>query len=824
MPFRFQRPPDGAVAEPVVLRTDDLRDVPAIWWTPRGARPKVAVVAMHPKVDFTRHYTFQRLLAAGVGCLGARSRCEGDDTDCVHEDLLLDVAACVAWLKAARDVRHVVLLGNSGGGSLSAFYQAQAVLLPSERLARTPGGRPTALPTATMPPADGLILVAAHRGQGRVLLHAIDPAVVDEADPLATDPSLDLFAPENGFRPPPTWSAYRPAFLARYRDAQRARVARLDGHARALIARRDDPRARDLDPVMVVYRTMANPSYVSQDLDPSPRDYGSLISDRPDRANLGRLGFARTVTPEAWLSTWSGLSSRADLVANLPSVHVPTLIVHAARDRDIFPATDHAPISAALGAPDAMTRTLDARHYFEPEDPFATERPDVDALMDVIVPWIGERFGEARTGRRAAVLAAARALPGRALDWVRGRAGRDAVDRHPLARHWRFPPADRPPLQGGVRRTNLRSLAARPARFEHHLTVVGRIGAAQLEVTTASEPLPLAHANLSDEYALSLPTGDPLLERPTFLTLLSIVPVDPLADAWTEAGGDVGRIKHRAGDLVLHAHGLLHWPGRLRPPFDPPRFPPGLKRCGLGLVFCANEEVPPHPDRPLGVPPDRQDAVKAYADNVPFFLEDVRRGPPGTLARVGEVGLALVVRPAAIDAPRGAYVVVIEGEAPHFDGDLLWIPPGGRLDGAGLRRVLVASSERTDADPPPEAWERPPQSPMAPFEDGAPGALPLTLGPLHFVAEDDHQVRVEAAGRVAHLPRHWAARLLFRLPLHGFRLGYAETYGGLFWDDRDGASRLGVRGLDALDLPPADRLPTVDALYRALAPPHYRER
>jgi hypothetical protein len=41
----------------------------------------------------------------------------------------------------------------------------------------------------------------------------------------------------------------------------------------------------------------------------------------------------------------------------------------------------------------------------------------------------------------------------------------------------------------GVRRTNLRALAARPGRFEHHLVVVARAGDAQLEMATASEPL-----------------------------------------------------------------------------------------------------------------------------------------------------------------------------------------------------------------------------------------------------------------------------------------------------------------------------------------------
>ena len=88
---------------------------------------------------------------------------------------------------------------------------------------------------------------------------------------------------------------------------------------------------------MVVYRTMANPACVDASLDPSPRDYGSLLSERPDLMNYAALGLARTVTPRAWLSTWSGLSSNADLVANVARITEPTLIVHAERDREIRP-------------------------------------------------------------------------------------------------------------------------------------------------------------------------------------------------------------------------------------------------------------------------------------------------------------------------------------------------------------------------------------------------------------------------------------------------------------------------------------------------------
>ncbi len=50
-------------------------------------------------------------------------------------------------------------------------------------------------------------------------------------------------------------------------------------------------------------------------LDPSDRAYGSLWGTRPDWINYGAVGFGRVVSPEAWLSTWSALSSNATVAS-----------------------------------------------------------------------------------------------------------------------------------------------------------------------------------------------------------------------------------------------------------------------------------------------------------------------------------------------------------------------------------------------------------------------------------------------------------------------------------------------------------------------------
>jgi hypothetical protein len=144
---------------------------------------------------------------------------------------------------------------------------------------------------------------------------------------------------------------------------------------------------------MVVYRTMANLNYTDPSLDPSGRSQGSLLSDRPDLMNMQFMGFARVLTPEAWLSTWSGISSNASMLKNLPQLtDIPVLMVNATRDREIYPTGDAQAMWQAVAAKDKEFWQFDGEHYFEP--PFGSPTaPDVDRLMAQVVPWVMARVG-----------------------------------------------------------------------------------------------------------------------------------------------------------------------------------------------------------------------------------------------------------------------------------------------------------------------------------------------------------------------------------------------------------------------------------------------
>ena len=63
----------------------------------------------------------------------------------IHEDVLLDLAAAIKWLKEERGFTQIVLLGHSGGGSLMAYYQSQATTRTA-RAVHVHAGRRSARP------------------------------------------------------------------------------------------------------------------------------------------------------------------------------------------------------------------------------------------------------------------------------------------------------------------------------------------------------------------------------------------------------------------------------------------------------------------------------------------------------------------------------------------------------------------------------------------------------------------------------------------------------------------------------------------------------
>lgn len=335
---------------------------------------RTAVMIMHPRELLVTHYLVPYLLDAGCACWVQGGRAVGTDLRLEHETAIIDVAAGVVHLREL-GFERIVMLGNSGGAALFAFYNDQALNEPSARIDRSPGGRPTKLDRVQMPDVDGFIFVAPHPGQGILLMNAIDPSVTDEQDPTSADPSLYPFSAENGFREADQGGgSYSSAFLDRYKAAQRARVARIDAFAHEGIRRRmaarkaldgaQGPEALKayLTGIFNVWRTDADLRCFDLSLEPSDRRWGSVWGSNPLVSNVGSVGFARVCTPESWLSTWSGLSSNASFAQRGGSIQQPTLTIFYTGDNSVFPS-DADGIVASIASTDHQVHRIRGNHH-----------------------------------------------------------------------------------------------------------------------------------------------------------------------------------------------------------------------------------------------------------------------------------------------------------------------------------------------------------------------------------------------------------------------------------------------------------------------------
>jgi pimeloyl-ACP methyl ester carboxylesterase len=344
-----------------------------IYHRPAGPRPATAFIATHYNVDFSEHYLASFLAERGYGFLGWNTRFRGNEAHFLLDHALAEIGVGVRWLREQAGAQRVVLLGNSGGGSLMAAYQSQAT---EPSVTPVAGMRP--LPAIEqLPPGDLFIALTAHAGRPEVLTAWLDPSVTDETDPLSADPALDPFSPGHG---PP----YTEEFQRRYRRAQRRRNERITDWALAQLDALTGTRARDR--LFPVYRTWADLRMIDPAIEPSDRRPNWCYLGEPVRANYGVFGIGSLSTLRTWLSMWSLRTSQCTAAPHLRRIAVPSLVVHATADTGVY-ESDARAVHAALGAADKRLEFLRADHYLlEP----AGARAEA---ADLVAAWVAGHGG-----------------------------------------------------------------------------------------------------------------------------------------------------------------------------------------------------------------------------------------------------------------------------------------------------------------------------------------------------------------------------------------------------------------------------------------------
>jgi hypothetical protein len=200
--------------------------VKAVLYSPDpSAKTRVAIVNMHEDGNRLADIACTELVKRGFYVLCMNGRSDNNEALDFWNDLPVDVATGVKYLKETVKASKILLYGGSGGAPLMTFYQSvaqngPAVCQGANKLI------PCGNELAGLPAADGIILRDAHPGTAVNTLRSLNPSVQRDDKPDQILAALDPFNPKNGFNASGA-SSYPSEFKERYFKAQAVRMNRL---------------------------------------------------------------------------------------------------------------------------------------------------------------------------------------------------------------------------------------------------------------------------------------------------------------------------------------------------------------------------------------------------------------------------------------------------------------------------------------------------------------------------------------------------------------------------------------------------------------------
>ncbi len=324
---------------------------------PRERPSKTLYLFMHPSSTLHLLPMPGALVGAGLHVLCAASRYPKNDSGLIIEKVAIDMGA---WVKdaRARGYEKVILVGWSGGGSLSLFYQAEA---EAPSIIATPAGDAVDLTRAGLEPADGVIFIAAHLSRAETLTEWLDPSVTDELDPDRRELEFDIYESACPHQPP-----YAPEFIERFRAAQIARNRKITVWCQELLGTLRRRRTSEVERCFVVHRTMCDVRWLDPRIDPNGRRSGWCYLGDPRTVNTSPAGLARYSSLRSWLSQWSYDLSNAKGPKNAARIRrTPVLQVENLAD-DAVPAAHNPTIRSALATSDKEYVGIEgATHYYQ---------------------------------------------------------------------------------------------------------------------------------------------------------------------------------------------------------------------------------------------------------------------------------------------------------------------------------------------------------------------------------------------------------------------------------------------------------------------------
>ncbi|MEO1322895.1 MAG: alpha/beta hydrolase, partial [Pseudomonadota bacterium] len=321
------------------------------------------LISMHPIGGTGRLPVMRYLAQQGLHVIGADSRYRGIDNALIMEKVVTDLGAMVRYAKETLGYKKVVLLGWSGGGSLTAYYQSEA---EAPSVTSSPGGYGPDLTQANLIAADGVIFMAAHVSRHGTFTEWIDASITNETDPYTRDADLDIYSGAHG----PNFAA---EFLERYRAAQITRNRKITSWVKDKLDWLASTGRENEEFGFVVHGTMADPRWLDPSIDPNDREPGRCYLGDPKIVNMSPVGLARFSTLRSWLSQWSYDDAHGDGPKCAAKITKPVLVINNSADDACTPSHAQRLYDGVAHENKEFYTVKGATHYYQQQPDLARE-------------------------------------------------------------------------------------------------------------------------------------------------------------------------------------------------------------------------------------------------------------------------------------------------------------------------------------------------------------------------------------------------------------------------------------------------------------------